>query len=241
MDDWLKDYDVEIDEQEIAKLKQYARVQMLQREDKFETSTLRFLCQIIGRELRVFCLLALMMTIIMSLFIRYMQDPYLIVAMHSGMLGAAVLLELFRMFRYRMNEVQFPTKLGMGRLFLYKMIALSLVEFILIFFFMGMVQKMYLVDGYLMIAYGILPNLLICAVLLWVSQCFHSLLSMLIIYSVSSLALGVLFRLISLHLTMPMLHSLIVAMTLLAVLLFLWMIKRVYQAMKNAGGELSWN
>lgn len=241
MDDWLKEYDVEIDKQQMIQLKQLAHQRLYKREDKFETSTMHFIIQIIGRELRLFTILALLITITMSVCIKYTNHPYLILALHSAILGAGVLLEIFRMFRYRMNEIQFPTKLGMGRLFLYKMLALSMLEFCLILSLMLWIHMLYYVDGYLLIAYGVLPNLLACACLLGISQLFHSLLSMLIAFSMTMLGIAMLLRTLISNVSISTAHTMICILTSLAVVLFLSMIKRIYTLMKEAGGQLSWN
>lgn len=241
MDDRLKEYVVEIDEEEVARLKQRAHRFLLPREDKFETSTLRFLASIITRELRMFVLLAVLLSLCLGLCVQYVQDIYLITAMHSALLGAGVLIEIFRMFRYRMNEIQFPTKLGMGRLFLYKMLALTFIEGLLLFLFIAIVYRRYAVDGYLMLAYGILPNLFVGGCLLGASRLFHSLLSMLIVYSIAIVSVCGLLHVLVLRISVSLLHGIILGLTLLSFLFFLWMIQRVYSTMKVIGGELSWN
>lgn len=241
MDDRLKEYIVEIDDKEVARLKQRAHRYLLSREDKFETSIMRFLVSIIARELRMFVLLAVLMSFCLGLCMQYVQNVYLITAMHSALLGAGVLVEIFRMFRYRMNEIQFPTKLGMGRLFLYKMLALTIIEGLLLFLFMGAVYQRYTVDGYLMLAYGVLPNLFVGGCLLGASRLFHSLLSMLIVYCIAVVSVCGLLHVLVLHISLSLLHSAILGLTLLSFLFFLWMIQRVYCTMRATGGELSWN
>lgn len=241
MDDWLKEYIVEIDEEEVLQLKQRAYRYLLPREDKFETSIMRFLVSIIARELRMFVLLAVLMSFCVGLCMQYVQDVYLITAMHSALLGAGVLVEIFRMFRYRMNEIQFPTKLGMGRLFLYKMLALTMIEGLLLFLFIAILYQRYAVDDYLILAYGVLPNLFVGGCLLGASRLFHSLLSMLIIYSIAIVSVCGLLHLLVLQISLALLHSIILSLTLLSFFFFLWMIQRVYSTMKVIGGELSWN
>lgn len=241
MDDRLKEYVVEIDEEEVARLKQRAHCYLLQREDKFETSIMCILVSIIARELRMFVLLATTMSLCLGLCMQYVQDVYLITAMYSALLGAGVLVEIFRMFRYHMNEIQFPTKLGMGRLFLYKMLALTIIEGLLLFLFIGIIYQRYAVDGYLLLAYGVLPNLFVGGCLLGASRLFHSLLSMLIVYSIAIISVCGLLHFLVLRISLSLLHSAILGLTLLSFLFFLGMIQRVYRTMRVTGGELSWN
>lgn len=241
MDDWLSTYEVEIDEQEVTKLKLLAHQKLQERENKFETSIGKVLWQMILREIRLFSAFAILLTIVLMIGTSYAIEPYGLVACHSAILGAASLLEIFRMYRYSMNEVQFPTKLGMGRMFLYKITSLSIIEFSCILLLLGVVQIVYVVDIYVLIAYAILPNLLVCAGLLGLSMFFHSLLVMMAVYAASISIVTMLVNLLIERLTYDVMHGVVAAFSVTAFCLFLWMSRRLSTYMKEAGGQLLWN
>lgn len=241
MDDWLMTYEVEIDAQEITKLKYLAHQKMRMREDKFETSITKFLMQIILREIRLFSAFAILLTVVLLVVAHQVGKPYVWVVCQSTLLGAAALLEIFRMYRYRMSEVQFPTKMGMGRMFLYKIIALSVMEYTCMITLMVVVSTSYVVDGYVLIAYSILPNLLVCGGLLGASMFFHSLFVMMGVYALSMLTITLILQQLIEQLERFVMHGVILALSIIAVCLFLWMIKRLFTYMKEAGGQLVWN
>lgn len=241
MDDWLNEYAVEVKQADLIKLKQLARVEMEKRVDRYETSMVRILIELICKELRFYALNAILMTILMCMMIPYTTEPYMIVAFHSGLLGSMTMIEVFRMFRYRMNELQFPTKLGMGRLFLYKMIAVSLLEFTLIFLLMIIMKQSVSLNGTYLLLYGIIPNVFVCTCLLYTSMYFHSLLSMVISYGFLLLLTMMLCEVLIDYVSIQLLQIIVPVVTICMSLFLIVMMLLVYKRMKEKGGEQLWN
>lgn len=241
MDEYIDAYEVQIDPIALQSVKLAGYAIVKEKEDKFALHKAMLLVQIIPRELRFFVGLACLQTLIMVYSLHLVEDIYIVIGLHSALLGAYMVFELFRSFRYRMCELQYPTKLGMNRLFLYKALLILGIELILLSVLMLGAYYGYGGNGYALLAYGLLPNIIMCALLFTFASRLHSILLMLFIYGVGvALIFWGMHQLLYLG-TSATVAPIITSLCVCSSCFIVGSVLKLQHQMKVAGGQLLWN
>lgn len=128
MEPFLENYKVEIEEDAFQKTRRACLPLIAKREIIFEEHLSSLLLKVLLQEMKYYLIFAPLCLVFFTIVQLYSKEPYACVAIISVILGVLSMGELVRSYYYHMEELQHPTKIGISRLFLYKVLILSIVQ-----------------------------------------------------------------------------------------------------------------
>ena len=232
---------IEIDREALKNTKKTCASILHDTSDKFEEHMWKLLFRLLYKECKIFaviCLVELFLVFYIMNYIKEVNVFYILYFIQMVLLGLFALIELFKNQRLHLQELQYPTKIGGTRLFLYKLVIISSLETLILCITILKGFMSYDLSFPILLSITIVPCYLINGLSLQIAARFTSLRITLLCY----FGIGMLYAILLTSVQIPNFQLQMIFVTLfISFIFYVYSCKCIQTLMQTEGGDESWD